>query len=51
MAKPDQWEVLLTNKYGKGEFQDEFIIFITGETAGNEFKGTSASRESLKYAE
>ena len=51
MAKPDQWEVLLTNKYGKCEFQDEFIIFITGETAGNEFKGTSASRESLKYAE
>ena len=51
MAKPDQWEVPLNNKYGKGKFQDEFVIFITGETAGNEFKGTSASRESLKYAE
>jgi hypothetical protein len=35
MAKPDQWGVLLTSKYGKGRVQDEFIIFITGETAGN----------------
>ena len=60
MAKPDQWWVLLTSKYGKGRVQDESINFITGETTSNEkFKGKSASRESLtnwakkgiKYAE
>ena len=45
MAKPDQWGVLLTSKYGKGRVQGEFIAFVTDETAGNEqFKGKSGLR-------
>ena len=48
MAKPDQWGVLLTSKYGKVRVQGEFIAFVTDETAGNEqFKGKSGLRESL----
>ena len=53
MAKPDQWGVLLTSKYGKGRVQDEFLILslVKQQATSSRARLLQGSRSRIKYAE